>query len=261
MGDLVQVRNAQSAWGFFAVVTWTSPRLKTAPPVGCSRQWVGRMSSKRPVLTSIQQPFSLQRHGKLQRVEAISVQHRYRQYCGLALSLHLEQGEFAVRHARCDVGRNRSVKVGGGLGTRVGIGGFPIYLGGFKSVPKDELREVGAGELVLTNRRLLFLAGTHTIVIPLDRLLMCEQSNAGLVVSGAGATSSYLRSGERRTVVFSCRLDSKKSVCGADVARHHAYQRDRSNSRFTGWVDDQSKSKSFCFSGAQVTRFGPTLAG
>jgi len=37
--------------------------------------------------------------------------------------------------------------------------------------------------LVLTNRRLLFLAGTHTLVIPLDRLLMCEQSNAGLVVS------------------------------------------------------------------------------
>jgi hypothetical protein len=97
--------------------------------------------------------------------------------------LHLEQGEFAVRYDWATLAESRSVRVGGALGTRVRIGGFPIYLGGFKSVPKDELREVGAGELVLTNRRLLFLAGTHTLVIPLDRLLMCEQSNAGLVVS------------------------------------------------------------------------------
>jgi hypothetical protein len=61
--------------------------------------------------------------------------------------------------------------------------GFQSTWAVLRAFPKDELREVGAGELVLTNRRLLFLAGTHTLVIPLDRLLMCEQSNAGLVVS------------------------------------------------------------------------------
>jgi hypothetical protein len=44
----------------------------------------------------------------------------------------------------------------------VRVGGFPIYLGGWKSVPNEELREVGTGELVLTNRRLLFL-GAHTL--------------------------------------------------------------------------------------------------
>jgi hypothetical protein len=55
-------------------------------------------------------------------------------------------------------------------------------LGGWKSVPKEELREVGAGELVLTNRRLLFL-GAHTLAIPLGRLLKCQQIDAGLLVS------------------------------------------------------------------------------
>jgi hypothetical protein len=50
--------------------------------------------------------------------------------------LHLEQGEFAVRYGRATLAESRSVRVGGGLGTRVRIGGFPIYLGGFKSVPE-----------------------------------------------------------------------------------------------------------------------------
>jgi hypothetical protein len=62
VGILVQVRNAQSAWGFFAAAT-DKPAFKNRATRGCSRQCVGRMSSKRPVLTSIQQPFSLQRHG------------------------------------------------------------------------------------------------------------------------------------------------------------------------------------------------------
>lgn len=79
--------------------------------------------------------------------------------------LHLEQGEFAVRHDRATLAESRLVKLGGGLGTSVRVGGFPIYLGGWKSVPKEELRKIGTGGLVLTNRRLLFL-GAHTLAIP-----------------------------------------------------------------------------------------------
>ena len=110
--------------------------------------------------------------------------------------LHLEQGEFVVRCDRATLGEFGRARVarGGGppiyLGTRVRVGGFPIYLGtrmrvgggGYNSVPKEELREVGAGDLVLTNHRLLFI-GAHTFAIPFARLLRCEQVDAGLVVS------------------------------------------------------------------------------
>jgi hypothetical protein len=96
--------------------------------------------------------------------------------------LHLEQGEFVVRYGRATLGEWRRVRVGGGVGTRVRIGSFPIYLGGSKSVSKEELREVGAGDLVLANHRLLFI-GAHTFAVPFKRLLKCEQVDAGLVVS------------------------------------------------------------------------------
>jgi hypothetical protein len=110
--------------------------------------------------------------------------------------LHLEQGEFVVRCERAtlgEFGRARVARGGGSpvyVGTRVRVGGFPIYLGtrervgggGQNSVPKEELREVGPGDLVLTNHRLLFI-GTHTFAIPFKRLLKCEQVDAGLVVS------------------------------------------------------------------------------
>jgi hypothetical protein len=51
----------------------------------------------------------------------------------------------------------------------VHVGRIPIHLGSYKSIPVEELREVGAGELVLTNHRLLFI-GRHTFAIPFNRL-------------------------------------------------------------------------------------------
>jgi hypothetical protein len=96
--------------------------------------------------------------------------------------LHLEHGEFAVRNDPATLAEYRQARLGGGVGTRVRIGGFPIYLGGWKSVPKEELREAGTGNLVLTNRRLLFL-GARTLTIPFDKLLTCQQIGDGLVVS------------------------------------------------------------------------------
>jgi hypothetical protein len=105
--------------------------------------------------------------------------------------LHLEQGEFTVRHDRAKLAEFRSARVGGGVGTRVRVGGFPIYLGGWKSGPMNELREVGVGDLVLTNRRLLFL-GVHTLTIPFNHLLTCEQKDPGLVVSKSRSKSPHV---------------------------------------------------------------------
>jgi hypothetical protein len=122
----------------------------------------------------------------------IETLERDRAFVAVAVpGLHLEEGEFAVRHDRAKLEEFHRVRVGGGLGTRVRIGKIPIYLGGWKSVPKDELQEVGAGYLVLTNHRLLFL-GARTLTIPFDHLLTCEQQNTGLVVSESRSKSPHV---------------------------------------------------------------------
>jgi hypothetical protein len=106
------------------------------------------------------------------------------------LGLHLEQGEFAVKHDSATLAEMSRSRVGGGIGTRVRIGGFPIYLGGWKNVSVEELREVGTGELVLTNHRLLFF-GARTLAIPFDRLLECKQQEANLVISESQSKSPH----------------------------------------------------------------------
>jgi hypothetical protein len=55
--------------------------------------------------------------------------------------LHLRDGEFVVRHERATLAKFVKTRIAGGLGTRVRIAGFPIYLGGSKSIPQEELRE------------------------------------------------------------------------------------------------------------------------
>jgi len=113
----------------------------------------------------------------------VNALERRRTFPPVALSgLHLERGEFAIRHDRVTLAEVRPARVGAGLGTRVRVGGFRIYLGGWKNAPTDELREVGTGEFVLTNRRLLFL-GARTLSIPFDRLLTCRQKDAALIIS------------------------------------------------------------------------------
>ena len=105
--------------------------------------------------------------------------------------LHLERGEFAIRHDRANLKEFRRASVSGGLGTRVRIGKIPIYIGGWKSTPMDELRDVGTGYLVLTNLRLMFL-GARTLTISFDHLLTCEQQNTGLVISESRSKSPHV---------------------------------------------------------------------
>jgi hypothetical protein len=91
--------------------------------------------------------------------------------------LHLQRGEFAIRRDQATLAEFARERLGGGLGTRIHVGGFPIYIGGWKSLPKEELREVGTGNLVLTNHRLLFI-GARTVTIPFEKLLTCQQVTA-----------------------------------------------------------------------------------
>ena len=97
---------------------------------------------------------------------------------GRVPGLHLRNGEFVVRHDRATL--KKFVRARVGHGTRVRVG--PFSFGGWKSIPKEELREASTGDLVLTNQRLLFL-GVQTLTIPFEKLLKCEQVGAGLVIS------------------------------------------------------------------------------
>jgi hypothetical protein len=121
--------------------------------------------------------------------------------------LHLRKGEFVVRHDRATLKKFVSTRVGGGLGTRVRVFGFPIYFGGWKSAPKEELRETSTGDLVLTNRRLLFL-GEQTLTIPFEKLLKCEQVDAGLVISETRRASTCPSVGKCRALVLFDQLPS-----------------------------------------------------
>ena len=100
MGDLVQVRNAQSAWGFFLQQQQTNPRLNTAtravfPPV---RGTDGKQTAC-PYINPAAIFVTTAR--KLQRVEAISVQHRYRQ---IAVARNRAQRSNEVPHKRITYG-------------------------------------------------------------------------------------------------------------------------------------------------------------
>ena len=77
----------------------------------------------------------------------------------------LRNGEF-VGHDTATLAKFVQARVGGSLGTR----GVRIW----KTIPQEELREANTGDLVLTNRRLLFLGG-QTLIIPFDKLLKCEE--------------------------------------------------------------------------------------
>jgi hypothetical protein len=100
-----------------------------------------------------------------------------REFAGVKVpGLHLRSGEFVVRHDRATLKRFVQARVGGGFGTR--------RLRFRKSIPKEELREASTGDLVLTNRRLLFL-GAQTLTIPFEKILRCEHVDSGLVVSEA----------------------------------------------------------------------------
>jgi hypothetical protein len=94
--------------------------------------------------------------------------------------LQLPNGEFVALHDRATLLHDKAAKRF--VQARVG-GGFWIHrLLFWKSIPKEELRKASTGDLVLTNRRLLFL-GAQTLTIPFEEILRCERVDAGLVIS------------------------------------------------------------------------------
>jgi hypothetical protein len=122
--------------------------------------------------------------------------------------LHPRNGEFVVRHDRATL--KKFVRARVGHGTRVRVG--PFSFGGWKSIPKEELREASTGDLVLTNQRLLFL-GSQILTLPFEKLLKCEQTDAGLVISQSRRQHPYflvLKNAGHWCFLINCQVSNRK---------------------------------------------------
>ena len=96
---------------------------------------------------------------------------------------HTQEGEFIVLAQHGSTMREvRAARVTGGAGTRIKIGGIPLYLGGAQSRPLDEIRETANGTLYLTNQRLVFIGDKRTLNAPFDKILSVTNSPAGITV-------------------------------------------------------------------------------
>jgi hypothetical protein len=124
--------------------------------------------------------------------------------------LHLRNGEFVVRHDRATLKQYVRARVGHGTRMRFG----PIYVGGWKNIPKEELREAGTGDLILTTQRLLFL-GEQTLTIPFEKLLKCEQVDAGLVISQTRRGPPHVlvlgKNAEHWCFLINCQVSNSKT--------------------------------------------------
>jgi hypothetical protein len=89
-----------------------------------------------------------------------------------AITLHTK--EFAVLQEHSTLYEYRSERVTTGIGTRMGVGSLPVYLGQSRSVSEDKLRMVASGILTLTNQRFVFAGNTETLSVPLNRILRLE---------------------------------------------------------------------------------------
>lgn len=94
----------------------------------------------------------------------------------------------ALRHPHARMMEIRTSRLSGWLGTRVKIAGVPLYLGASKSLPSDELRDVGEGILYLTNKRLMFMGSARTYASSIDNILNIENGLDWIRIQAARQT-------------------------------------------------------------------------
>ena len=80
------------------------------------------------------------------------------------------------------------------LGTRVRLGGMPIYFG--QSSPQKESSEVlvdaGSGEFTLTNRRIVVVSDKQTFSVPLSKIVDFEHYGSGVQIFVDGKHSGII---------------------------------------------------------------------
>lgn len=98
----------------------------------------------------------------------------------------LGKTEFAVLCGTTSMRELATERRNAGVGTRIKVGGLPIYLGGSRGISHQVLKEVAEGELVVTNKRLMFIGRDRQIVIPWAKLAGIEAFMDSILVADSG---------------------------------------------------------------------------
>lgn len=78
------------------------------------------------------------------------------------------------------------------LGTRVKIGGMPIYLGQSATRSKTTIKETAQGELALTTKALIFSGAQKTIDLDLRKIVALDVAVDGITVSVSGRVKPFV---------------------------------------------------------------------
>lgn len=65
----------------------------------------------------------------------------------------------------------KAERLSGYLGTRVKVGGMPIYVGGSRGTSHKTLKQSSSGQVVLTNEALMFVGATRTMTVKLGDIV------------------------------------------------------------------------------------------
>jgi hypothetical protein len=94
----------------------------------------------------------------------------------------LQKNEFAVHVEQSSMQEMKNKRISAGIGTRVKVGGLPIYLGGSQSQTRKYLSDAGTGKLVITNKRLIF-SGQTSFSVNLSNITGLENGLDTIMVS------------------------------------------------------------------------------
>lgn len=111
----------------------------------------------------------------------------------ISTSLLLEKDEYAFLKENTVLMESKSIRtsVGGGVGFRVMKG---VYVGGYKgqSESNQELRAIESGDLIITNKKLVFRGSKENRVIPLSKVIEIKMHSDAIEIATTGRQKSSI---------------------------------------------------------------------
>ena len=103
----------------------------------------------------------------------------------ISINLNLQNDEFAVLAEVATLYEYRTQRISTGVGTRVKIGGLPLYLGRSISQSEDKLKKVTQGMIYLTNKRIVFVGDNKNVTTALKDIVSVENALDHITVNSS----------------------------------------------------------------------------
>lgn len=106
-------------------------------------------------------------------------------------NVNAKPDEFGLIHETATLfeQKTRSYTLGGG--TRLRVGKVPLYLGGAQRFSYQELAPMAAGDLYLTNQRVVFMSDKKAVSLPLAGLIGIDSAPDSITVHGPKRAQPY----------------------------------------------------------------------